>query len=77
MDAKKDILQQNYFVNEFTCLRTFFLSNFSYSLKNKTRQAQEREKDLYEAKIGVLLDLVPKTETLGSALTVTIQDKTI
>lgn len=38
----------------------FLLSNFSYSLKNKMRQEQEREKDLYEAKIEVLLGPVSR-----------------
>ena len=55
----------------------FLLSNFSYSLKNKMRQEQEREKDLYEAKIEVLLDPVSRIESLGLGLTVTAQGKTM
>lgn len=50
----------------------FLLSNFSYSLKNKMRQEQEREKGLYEAKIKVLLDSVSKIKSLGLALIVTM-----
>lgn len=55
----------------------FQLSNFSYSLKNKMRQEQEREKGLYEAKIEVLLDSVSKIESPGSDLALTIQGKTM
>lgn len=50
----------------------FLLSNFSDSLKNKTRQEQEGEKGLYEAKIEVLLDTVSKIESPGSDPTVTV-----